>query len=145
MMLHFESYQVIAAETAGPANTSVEDLVPSLEDMGVEIPDESQKQKIEQTLKICRSLLRLSYGVMGLGNEGGECLGKMKKLIRDHGGIMSDEFRNQMIHEIGDTLWYVADVCTCLGVSMGEVAQANLDKLRDRKERGVLQGDGDQR
>ena len=42
-------------------------------------------------------------------------------------------------------LWYVAQVATDLGESLEAVAQANLAKLRSRKERGRLRGDGDDR
>ena len=47
--------------------------------------------------------------------------------------------------ELGDVLWYVSNCCSELGLSMGDVAQGNIDKLFDRKDRGVIQGDGDDR
>jgi hypothetical protein len=42
-------------------------------------------------------------------------------------------------------LWYVAQVCTELGLSMDEVAAYNIDKLYSRLERGTIRGDGDER
>ena len=42
-------------------------------------------------------------------------------------------------------LWYVAQVATEAGLDLDEIAQANLDKLLSRQQRGVLSGSGDQR
>ncbi len=50
-----------------------------------------------------------------------------------------------MKKELGDVLWYGSNCCSELGLSMGDVAQGNIDKLFDRKDRGVIQGDGDDR
>ena len=69
----------------------------------------------------------------------------MKKVLRDHGGRLSEEAREAILAELGDVLWYVAQVATDLGESLEAVAQANLAKLRSRKERGRLGWDGDDR
>lgn len=90
------------------------------------------------------SALALAYVGLGLG-EAGEVQGKLKKVIRDNGGVLSDEARDAIGKELGDLLWYVAAAATELGVDLGEVAQGNLDKLFDRKDRGVLNGSGDDR
>jgi NTP pyrophosphatase (non-canonical NTP hydrolase) len=58
---------------------------------------------------------------------------------------MTDERRDAIIKELGDTLWYAAAVATELGVSLSDVAAGNLEKLRDRKDRDVLHGSGDER
>ena len=162
------------------------------------------------------------YPMLGLMGEGGEVAGKIKKMIRDDGGIMTRERRDAMRGELGDVLWYMATVCEEAGLNMGtlyllaqravnnvhmtdlprlafrlsqqtahmsmlveqfvygphegdmnalaplgtdmtilftnmidlciacsldieQVAQSNLEKLASRQERGVLQGDGDNR
>lgn len=90
------------------------------------------------------TLLRVSYVSNGLG-EVGEVQGKIKKIIRDSGGTINDERREQLAGELGDVMWYISQMASELGLSLEEVAQANLDKLSGRKERGTLQGSGDNR
>ena len=85
------------------------------------------------------------YPTLGLAGEAGEVAEKVKKLMRDDGGVMSDERRAALAGELGDVLWYVAQVATEAGLDLAEVAQANLDKLLSRQERGVLSGSGDAR
>lgn len=90
-------------------------------------------------------LLALTYVALGLTNEAGELAGKLKKAIRDDGGAIALDRRDAMIAELGDVLWYVAQVARELHVSLGEVAQRNVDKLASRMARNVIGGDGDQR
>ena len=87
----------------------------------------------------------LCYASLGLCEEAGEIAGKLKKIVRDKDGIISEEDRLSLIKEAGDTLWYLADLCDDLGVTIEEVARINLDKVRDRFQRGVIQGQGDNR
>lgn len=85
------------------------------------------------------------YPTLGLVNEAGELAGKIKKIFRDKDGVFSDEDKQALKGEIGDVLWYLTQICTNLGFTLEEVAEANLDKLFDRLERGKIQGDGDYR
>jgi NTP pyrophosphatase (non-canonical NTP hydrolase) len=87
----------------------------------------------------------LVYPTLGLAGEAGEVAEKVKKLLRDDGGVMSDERRQALAGELGDVLWYVAQVATEAGLDLEEIAQANLDKLLSRQRRGVLSGSGDAR
>lgn len=89
-------------------------------------------------------VIGLAYIGLGLG-EAGEIQGKIKKILRDSGGVITMEHRLALKSEAGDLMWYLAQLCTHLGFRMSEVAQGNLDKLADRKRRGVLQGSGDNR
>ena len=89
-------------------------------------------------------VLALNYASNGLG-EVGEVQGKIKKIFRDAGGDFEPDRIKEIGKEIGDVLWYVAEVCTVLGLDMGEVAEQNIKKLYDRKDRGVLTGNGDNR
>lgn len=85
------------------------------------------------------------YPTLGLVNEAGEVAGKVKKIFRDKGGEINAETLEALKSELGDVLWYIAQVCTELGLSMDDVAEHNIAKLYDRLERGKIRGDGDNR
>ena len=87
----------------------------------------------------------LAYPALGLTGEAGEVADKVKKLIRDAGGVLSQDRREEMIKELGDVLWYLAALATELKVDLDEVAQKNITKVEDRKSRGVTSGEGDNR
>ena len=87
----------------------------------------------------------LAYPALGLAGEAGEVAEHAKKAIRDDRGEISDERRAAMAKELGDVLWYVAQLATELDLDLDDVAQANLDKLLSRQRRGVLSGSGDDR
>ena len=87
----------------------------------------------------------ITYPVLGLVNEVGEFVGKVKKLFRDYRGELDRERKDNLKDELGDILWYYTQVCTELGFSLEEIAEANMKKLLDRQERGVIKGDGDKR
>jgi NTP pyrophosphatase (non-canonical NTP hydrolase) len=89
-------------------------------------------------------VLGLAYVGLGLG-EAGEVQGKIKKVIRDDGGVLTDEKRKAIAAELGDLLWYVSQTASEIGVDLDDVAEANLDKLASRQQRGVLGGSGDDR
>jgi NTP pyrophosphatase (non-canonical NTP hydrolase) len=86
----------------------------------------------------------LVYVGLGLG-EAGELQGKVKKLMRDDDFILTDERRSAMVGELGDVLWYAAQMATELGYSLSQIAAMNIGKLQDRMERGVIAGSGDER
>ena len=83
------------------------------------------------------------YPTMGLVNEAGELAGKIKKIFRDKAGVIGEADRQALKGELGDVLWYLAQICTELDLTLEEVAEANLEKLFSRLERGQIRGDGD--
>ena len=85
------------------------------------------------------------YPTLGLVNEAGEVAGKIKKVFRDKGGEINQETREALKAELGDVLWYIAQICTELNLSLDDVAEANITKLYDRLERGKIRGDGNNR
>lgn len=90
----------------------------------------------------------VEYTALGLASEAGEVAGKVKKQLRDGhtwSGEQREEVRQLIGKEIGDVLWYAAELCSQYGLSLGDVAQGNLDKLRSRAQRNQLRGDGDSR
>jgi NTP pyrophosphatase (non-canonical NTP hydrolase) len=86
-----------------------------------------------------------AYTALQLAAEAGEYAGKLAKAIRDDNGIISDERHAAMILELGDVLWYIQQNATELGVTLEEIAKANIEKLTSRRDRGVLGGSGDNR
>jgi NTP pyrophosphatase (non-canonical NTP hydrolase) len=87
----------------------------------------------------------LAYPALGLAGEAGEVAEHAKKAIRDDEGKVSDERRAALSKELGDVLWYVAQLATELGLDLDEIAAQNLEKLFSRQQRGVLSGSGDDR
>ena len=85
------------------------------------------------------------YPTLGLVNEAGEVAGKIKKVFRDKSGEISAETREALKAELGDVLWYLAQTCTELDISLDAVAEANIEKLYSRLERGKIGGEGDNR
>ncbi|MFH0804601.1 MAG: nucleoside triphosphate pyrophosphohydrolase family protein [Patescibacteria group bacterium] len=85
------------------------------------------------------------YPVLGLVGEAGELANKVKKISRDHGGVLDDGQKQAIAEELGDTLWYVANLAAELGILLDTVASRNLEKLSSRKHRGTLHGVGDNR
>jgi NTP pyrophosphatase (non-canonical NTP hydrolase) len=85
------------------------------------------------------------YPVLGLVGESGEVAEKVKKIIRDGDGVLTDPDREKIALEASDVCWYLAVLAYELDYTLEEIMQMNLDKLASRKERGVLSGSGDNR
>lgn len=107
--------------------------------------DFDEYQRLAHTTAIYPQELGLYYLGLGLANEAGEVAGKIKKIIRDSGGVPTENDIDAVVKEVGDVGWYMAELCNYLGLSLGDVVRLNLDKLVDRKERGVIGGSGDKR
>lgn len=94
---------------------------------------------------------KVIYPALGLANEAGEVLGKIKKLIRDNdvdfkgNSTISAHKKQELADELGDVLWYIAALSKDLGVTLNTVAHMNHVKLLSRQERGVIKGSGDKR
>lgn len=95
-----------------------------------------------------------SYMILNLVGELGEFCSKIAKKIRkkecditdnDLFTVEDDPDINELKLEAGDCIWQLAGLCRTMGWTLEDVAQANLDKLASRKDRGVIVGDGDHR
>jgi NTP pyrophosphatase (non-canonical NTP hydrolase) len=75
---------------------------------------------------------RLIDAAAGLAEEAGEVLG----LVRKHLYMGHPLDRERLTRELGDALWCLAGVATCLGVTLDEVAATNLEKLGRRYPEG---------
>ncbi len=83
--------------------------------------------------------------VLGLAGEAGETADKVKKILRDKGGEVTDVDREEIGKELGDVLWYVAAIARNLDLTLSGVAEQNLEKLESRYQRGKIGGSGDNR
>lgn len=103
---------------------------------------EYQQQALETRV---REDLGLTYYALGLAGESGECVDKIKKIIRDQDGVVRLENLSPLLLEMGDVLWYLTMLANELNFSLETVALGNLDKLAHRKRAGTIQGSGDNR
>lgn len=85
------------------------------------------------------------YPALGIAGETGEVIEKVKKILRDDKCILTPERREAIKMELGDVLWYLSALALELGLTLEEVALSNIDKFKDRNERGVVHGSGDDR
>jgi hypothetical protein len=103
------------------------------------------QQKARETAIYPNMGNEFTYPALGLVGEAGEIANKLKKVIRDSGGVLTQPVKESVGAEIGDCLWYIAQLATEMGYDLNDLAQGNLDKLASRKERGVITGSGDNR
>jgi len=87
----------------------------------------------------------LPYTTLGLCGESGEVAEKVKKLMRDDFGVLTDERREAIANELGDVLWYLQATAMELGYTLEQIAQINVFKLSTRARRNKISGEGDNR
>lgn len=117
--------------------------------------NEYQNVAMSTRMKTCDNVL---YMLLEIGSESGELQGKFAKAIRkDTGKFDLNDFISNMssedyvswltdvLHEVGDVLWGVAGISDALGFSLEDVARMNIEKLASRRDRGVIEGNGDNR
>lgn len=85
------------------------------------------------------------YPTLGLTGEAGEVSDKIKKVIRDDKGKISNEKREEIKKELGDVMWYLAQLSTELGIKLSDVAGTNVKKLSQRHKESKIHGSGDNR
>ena len=107
--------------------------------------DEYQERALTTAIFNDHGLNDLMHWVLGINGEAGEIAEKLKKIIRDKNGEVSEDDKTEILKEIGDVLWYLAVLTNHLESSFKEVAESNLAKLADRKKRDMIKGQGDNR
>jgi NTP pyrophosphatase (non-canonical NTP hydrolase) len=107
--------------------------------------DEYQKRALTTVISQDDSFKDTLHWVLGINGEAGEVAEKVKKIIRDKDGVMTEQDKKELGKELGDVLWYLAVFAHDLGLSFDDIAGQNLDKLKSRQARGVLGGTGDNR
>ena len=78
---------------------------------------------------------RLTTAAVGMSAESGEFLEIVKKMVFQGKPWTSDN-REHLIIELGDVMWYVMQACMALDVSLDEVVEGNVDKLKKRYSGG---------
>ncbi len=106
--------------------------------------DFNEYQSAAQATTVYPHEAKVIYPALGLASEAGEVAGKAKKILRGDYEL-TEEVRAAIADELGDTLWYLAATARDIGYNLGEIAQMNLDKLADRRDRDVIRGSGDNR
>lgn len=96
---------------------------------------EEYQQQASQTALYPRRMANLEYPTLGLAGEAGEVANIVKKIQRDHGGVITDETRFKLKDELGDVLWYISACADELGITLTEVAEFNVQKLAKRHGR----------
>jgi NTP pyrophosphatase (non-canonical NTP hydrolase) len=84
---------------------------------------------------------KLLFLALALNGEAGEAAEKVKKAVRE----ADSDYLDDAEKELGDILWYVAQLASLLDADLDDIAEQNLDKLLDRQERGKITGEGDDR
>jgi NTP pyrophosphatase (non-canonical NTP hydrolase) len=107
--------------------------------------DEYQKEALVTAIFSEDEFKDLAHWTFGITGEAGEIAEKLKKIIRDKQGIVSDEDKEELIKEMGDVLWYLAVLAEHLGYKFDEVGKRNITKLRSRQARNKIHGSGDNR
>lgn len=105
---------------------------------------EFQKYQDEaRKTSFCPAEYKIIYATVGLTGEAGELANKVKKIMR------GDANRAALLEEIksdmGDVLWYLSALADDLDVTLADIAEMNIKKLRDRQQRDRLRGSGDER
>lgn len=84
-----------------------------------------------------RRMENLQYPTLGLAGEAGEVANIVKKIQRDHGGVINDDTRTKLKDELGDVLWYISACADELGLTLSEIAEYNVAKLAARHNRSA--------
>lgn len=75
---------------------------------------------------------RILNGCMGLCGESGECIDILKKNRMQYHQLD----KQKLVEELGDVMWYCAELATGLGMALDDIARANIEKLRKRYPEG---------
>ena len=107
--------------------------------------DFNEYQKAARLTAVYPQETALAYTTLGLCSEAGEVADKLKKLIRDGEGNADHAFYESVAKELGDVLWYIANIAHEIGIDMNTIAELNYRKLQDRYNRNTISGSGDER
>jgi NTP pyrophosphatase (non-canonical NTP hydrolase) len=107
--------------------------------------DEVDDLVSEAPAEAVAAIIKIFYATMGLAGEAGEVANKVKKILRDCRGIISEETRTKLTGELGGVAWYLVALAEELGLTIEDVLDYNYEQLLSRQARNTLKGDGDDR
>lgn len=119
--MSFEKYKQFVSEVTSPASSNREDFISRLEEL--------EKSGVE--------IHRLLTGAVGISAEAGEFMEIVKKIIFQGKPANEDNLDHLKI-ELGDILWYVAQACLALDISLEELTDMNIKKLSKRYPEGTF-------
>lgn len=96
---------------------------------------EEYQSEASQTALYPQRMNNLEYPTLGLAGEAGEVANIVKKIQRDHGGVINEEIREKLKDELGDVLWYISACADELRLTLDEIAAFNVNKLAKRHGR----------
>lgn len=110
----------------------------------------------EKAMTTCmESSNNFSYMFLNLVGEVGELASKVAKHIRKEKAYITENYlftelctwdeEEELMKEAGDILWQLSGLCRVMDWKLEDVAQMNLEKLASRKQRNVIDGNGDNR
>jgi NTP pyrophosphatase (non-canonical NTP hydrolase) len=118
--------------------------------------NEYQTRAMSTRLPSCGNAIYMLFGLMAEVGEiadkiakwrrKGVCRLDMDHLVFNTGDLQEAEgYKSELMKEVGDCAWFIVGIADCFGFTLEEVMQQNLDKLASRRERGVIDGNGDNR
>src|ERR1035437_4160603 len=136
-----ESCGEAADFVGGPKTTTCPTCLANLRTTGTKPMTMNDYQRLaEETAQYPTLGHPIVYPALGLAGEAGEVAEKVKKAMRDDYLVITDDRKAELNKELGDVLWYVSETARQAGLTLEEVAAANYFKLKDRKERGMING-----
>ena len=109
------------------------------------VSDLDMYQQVAKQTAIYPREQAIIYPTLVLTGEAGEVANKVKKIIRDDGNKINESVVQEISAEIGDCLWYISVLASDIGIKLSDIANNNLIKLANRKEKGTIHGSGDKR
>ena len=103
------------------------------------------KEYEKQALQFAIYDQKVIYPALGLNGEAGEVAEKVKKILRDKNGEITETDALEIAKELGDVLWYICAMARDINFSLQDIAELNIQKLTSRAERNKLNGSGDNR
>ncbi len=95
----------------------------------------------EPGLEPSNNEIMIVWNALGLAGEAGEVADLIKKGVFHQHGLDKEKLKK----ELGDCLWYIAALCSNLGLDLGDVMQSNIDKLKLRYPNGFTTEDSKKR